>query len=266
MNLNSILKDILSLAESVGEYQLENFRNENIMKELKSSNIDLVTEVDKKSEELIRKRLTELFPDHGILGEEEDELKGSSKYRWVVDPLDGTINYASGLPIFAVSIALEYEGKSILGVVHTPYLGETFWAIKGEGSYRNGTKLKVGKKTELVESVVATGFPYDRAEVGFDKNNVNYFKHIMPKVRGIRRMGAAAYDLCLVASGNLDGYWEMGLKLWDIAAASLIIEEAGGIIHHFREDRNISVTAGNSVIADKLLEEIENVDNEAISI
>jgi myo-inositol-1(or 4)-monophosphatase len=266
MNLDSILKDIIQLAENVGEYQLANFRNENIIKELKSSNIDLVTEVDKKSEVIIRKKLNELFPDHGILGEEEDEQKSTSKYRWVLDPLDGTINYASGLPIFAVSIALEYDGKSILGVVHTPYIGETFWAIKGKGAYRNGIKLKVGNKTELVESVVATGFPYDRAQVGFDKNNVNYLKNIMPKVRGIRRMGAAAYDLCLVASGNLDGYWEMGLKLWDVAAASLIIEEAGGIIHHFRDDRNISITAGNPIIADKLLEEIENVDNEPIDI
>lgn len=266
MDLNNVLKIILELAEKVGEYQLKNFRNKNIIKELKSSNIDLVTEVDKKSEKLIVEKIKKLFPDHSILGEEGADLEGNSSYRWVIDPLDGTINYASGLPIFAVSIALEHQGKSILGVVHCPYIKETFWAIKGQGAYMNGKKLNIGDKKELVECVVATGFPYDRAEVGFDKNNINYFKQIMPKLRGVRRMGAAAYDLCLVGAGILDGYWEMGLKAWDVAAATLVIEEAGGIIHHFRDDRHISITAGNKTIADKLLEEIENVDNKVINI
>lgn len=266
MKLEIILEEILNLSKEVGIYQLSKFRSLNLQKSSKSSEIDLVTEVDQESERLIVEKIKILYPEHSILGEEGGSIDNNSEYRWIIDPLDGTINYASGIPVFAVSIALEYNGESILGVVHLPYLEETFYSIKGKGSFMNGHRLNVGTKQNLVEAVIATGFPYDRASVGPDKNNINYFKHIMPKVRGVRRIGAAAYDLCLVAGGFLDGFWEMGLKPWDVSAARLIIEEAGGVIHHFREDRDISITAGNRTIADKLLEEIDYVNSEALNL
>lgn len=266
MDLDLALKEVLELAYQVGDYQLKKFRSLDLIKDSKSTEIDLVTEVDKMSEKLIVERLQELFPEHHILGEEGGAIEGNSDYEWIIDPLDGTVNYATGIPIFAISIALEYKGESILGVVYLPYLKETFHSIKGKGAYLNNKQLKIGDKTKLVEAVVATGFPYDRALVGPNNNNNNYFYHLMPKVRGVRRIGAAAYDLCLVAAGYLDGYWEMGLKPWDVAAAKLIIEEAGGVIYHFREDRDISIIAGNKTITNLLQEEIEIVNNKIIQI
>lgn len=266
MDLKKIVEDIKKLAIEVGKYQVSKFRSVDLLKDSKSTEIDLVTEVDKESEKRIVTKLKELFPTHGILGEEGSDIEGEGGYRWVIDPLDGTVNYASGIPVFAVSIALEYQGKSILGVVHCPYINETFWGTKDGGAFLNGKPISVGTRTKLVEAVVGTGFPYDRATAGEEKNNSNYFRHLMPRVRGVRRIGAAAYDLCLVACGILDGYWEMFLKPWDMAAAQIIIEEAGGYIHHFREDRDISITAGNREISDLLLEAIEYVDNEGIEI
>ncbi len=265
MDLEKLLLEIKKLSKEVGNYQLSMWRKENLHKEYKSSEIDLVTEVDKKSEEMIVSRLKKLTPEYSILGEEGTDFSGN-EYKWIIDPLDGTVNFASGLPIFAVSFGLVKNKESILGLVYVPYLNETFWAIKNKGAFLNNKKIFVNKEISLNKSVIATGFPYDRANCGNDKNNNNYFRHIMPKVRGIRRMGAACYDLCLVASGHLNGFWEMGLKEWDLAGAKCIIEEAGGYIHFFREDRDISITCGNKEIADKLLEEIDYVNSLGIDL
>ena len=171
-------------------------------------------------------------------------------YRWVIDPLDGTTNYSQGLPMFSVSIGIEHCGETVIGVVFAPYLNELFHAVKGEGAFLNGNPVKVSGKSALGHSVVATGFPVDK-DTNPD-NNLDNVARIMPKVRGLRRLGSAAMDLCYTAAGFLDGYWEMNLHRWDVSAGLLILEEAGGRFSHFRDDRNVSIVAGTPAIHDML--------------
>ncbi len=204
---------------------------------------DLVTEADKKSEELIIKEIIKKFPDHGIIAEESEQNKknglvkiGSSPYIWIIDPLDGTTNYTMGLNHYAVSIGLfelkktrksknfsYLEGEIILGVVYAPALNELFYAKKNKGAFLNNKKIKVSKTSKLIDGVIATGFPYKNKDV-----NLPYLATILDKCRGIRRFGAASLDMCYVAKGCFDGYWEFGLKAWDIAGGAIIVEEAGG--------------------------------------
>ena len=176
------------------------------------------------------------------------------KTLWVVDPLDGTNNYSQGLPVFCVSIGLQYRGETLLGVVYAPYLNELYTAIRGKGAFLNNASIHVSDKTELDRSVLATGFPYDKGI--HPVNNIDNLSRILPHLRGIRRMGSAAYDLCGVAAGFLDGYWELGLKLWDVCAGVLIVQEAGGHIESFREDRGIAILAGNAGIMKNMKEYI----------
>ncbi|MDR0983285.1 MAG: inositol monophosphatase [Culturomica sp.] len=239
-------------AYKVGDIHLKYFRKDNQNAEIKSNISDLVTRADKESEAYLIEQITYNFPDHNILGEESGNHEGKHKsgYRWVIDPLDGTNNYNQGLPVFAVSIGLQYENTTIMGVVYAPYLKELFTVIKGEGSFLNGERLKVSEKTELNECVLGTGFPYDKGTNPI--NNISNVAAILPHLRGIRRMGAAAYDLCSTAAGYLDAYWELDLKPWDMCAGALIVEEAGGEIFHFRNDRNISIIAGNHNLIEKV--------------
>ena len=187
------------------------------------------------------------------MGEETGSHAGHSDFRWVVDPLDGTNNYSQGLPVFCVSIGLEYQGEKIVGVVYAPVFDEMYTAVKGGGAFLNGSPIHVSAKTDLAHSVLATGFPYDKGVN--PENNVANAARIIPRLRGIRRMGSAAYDLCCVAAGWLDGYWELCLQPWDACAGALIVSEAGGEIIPFRSDRNVSIIAANPVIA-KLISEI----------
>jgi myo-inositol-1(or 4)-monophosphatase len=252
-----ILDDIKEMAYAVGEIQLKHFRKKGIGIERKSSSIDLVTQVDKACEYYIIKRLKEHY-DFSILSEEQGIISRVSDYQWVVDPLDGTNNYANGYPIFAISIALMKGDETILGVVYVPMIDEMYTAIQGEGAFINGQKMKVSLKNDLDECIMATGFPYDRKTNKV--NNINYFAYITPKIRGIRRSGSAAFDLVNVANGILDGFWEINLSLWDIAAAQLMIKEAGGIVKRLENKRGFSIIAGNEVIVQKLDESIERVD------
>ncbi|WP_425446425.1 inositol monophosphatase family protein [Dethiothermospora halolimnae] len=260
INLNKTLEEVKDWAREVGEIQKDNFGKQDLKISSKTTEIDLVTEVDEMSEKYIIDRIRERYPEHGILSEEAGKDKENTEYMWIIDPLDGTINYAQGLPIFAISIALQYKKETVLGVVYLPMLDEMFQAIKGEGAYLNGKRLKVNDRRDLRYCVLATGFPYDRAED--DDNNVNYFSNFVPKVKGIRRMGAAAYDLANVAAGRLDGYWELKLSIWDIAAASLMIEEAGGKIKYIPNKREHSIVAGNKDICNKIYDEINNLSYE----
>lgn len=193
--------------------------------------IDIVTEMDRKAEDLIIKTIKKEFPEHGILTEESNERKSSSEYRWIIDPLDGTTNYSHGYPVFCVSIALEKEGEIILGVVYDPVLGELFTAEKGKGAFVNNKKIKVSKIRELTKSLLATGFPYDVRTSR--QNNIDHFSNFAVKAQAIRRAGSAALDMCYVACGRFDGFWEIKLKPWDTAAAMLIIREAGGMVTDF---------------------------------
>jgi myo-inositol-1(or 4)-monophosphatase len=190
--------------------------------------INIVTEADRLSEELIVERITGRFPHHGILTEESPETMSGSGFRWIIDPLDGTTNYAHGYPVFAVSIAMEVEGGIILGAVYNPMSDELFVAERGAGSYLNGRRLNVSSTESLSRSLLATGFPYD---IRTDRNNnISYFNTMALNAQAIRRAGSAALDLAFVASGRFDGFWELKLAPWDTAAGWLILEEAGGVV------------------------------------
>jgi myo-inositol-1(or 4)-monophosphatase len=194
--------------------------------------IDLVTSVDREAERCIVDILRRSFPGHSIVAEEETDTAGTQQsYRWIIDPLDGTTNFAHGYPQLCVSIALAHEGDLLLGIVYDPLRRECFSAIRGKGAKLNGGAIQVSAITELDKALLATGFPYDRREN--PDFYLAYFKAFMMRSQGIRRAGSAALDLCYVASGRLDGFWEFKLHPWDTAAASLIVKEAGGKMSDF---------------------------------
>ena len=258
VSLDKAMDALQGVARKVGAMQRENLGRRDLQMNCKSTAIDLVTEIDRRSDNLIVGFLHQEYPGHAILAEESGESGEKSEYRWVIDPVDGTTNYAQGLPIFAVSIALEYRQEAVMGIVYEPVTDEMFTAIRGQGAYLNGKRLQVGTKTELLDCVVATGFPYDAAT--HPLNNLDYFSAMLPKARAIRRMGSAAYDLACVSSGAFDGFCEMNLSLWDAAAAMLVVQEAGGVVWPFRQDRKISIVAGNETIARKILQVLRGVD------
>jgi len=189
--------------------------------------IELVTSVDRESERRIVDVLQRQFPDHSILAEEETDLVGSqASHRWIIDPLDGTTNFAHSYPQFCVSIALERDGEVILGLVYDPLRPECFQAVKGQGATLNGEPIQISGIKELDQALLATGFPYNHRENA--DFYLAFFKSFMTRSQGIRRNGAAALDLCYVACGRLDGFWEFNLRPWDTAGGALIVEEAGG--------------------------------------
>ena len=208
---------------------------------------NIVTDIDKKSESIIIKHILSAFPGHSILSEESRPIKTRSPYRWIIDPIDGTTNFAHAFPFFAVSIALEKEGRIIMGVVYDPMRDEIFYAEKGRGARLNGKKIRVSKMGRLVGSFLATGFSYGlKNREGNVGNFIKFLKHTM----AIRRAGSAALDLCYVACGRFDGFWELDLYPWDSAAGMLITREAGGVVTKFDGspyspyDRNILATNG----------------------
>jgi myo-inositol-1(or 4)-monophosphatase len=193
---------------------------------------DPVSEADKASEALIAGIIKEAFPTHGFLAEEDTAWAGADAgVRWIVDPLDGTVNYAHGYPCFCVSIALERQGEIVLGVVYDPIRREMFTALKGQGAHLNGKAISVSKTGKLIRSLVVTGFPYDIDRRAGEV--LGYFGKMSLAAQGVRRDGSAALDLCYLAMGRYDGYWELGLKPWDTAAGMLIVREAGGKVTDF---------------------------------
>src|SRR5690606_8221294 len=201
------LTEATRIAEEAGKLLMEGWRGAPAIQ--KKGAIDLVTEYDLRSEALIRERMREAFPAHAIIAE-ESEPREVAEWTWYVDPLDGTTNFAHGHFVFAVSIGLAHRGAPTLGVVHAPAISTTWTGSLGRGAARNGRACSTTRASELGESLVATGFPYDRATS--PENNLREAAHIIPRVRGIRRCGAAAVDLALVADGTYDGYWEQKLK------------------------------------------------------
>ena len=193
--------------------------------------VDIVTDVDRKSEALIIDAVKKTFPGHGILAEESPEQKQDSPFKWIIDPLDGTTNYSHGFPFFCVSIGLEVSGEVAFGVVYDPMMDELFTAEKSKGASLNGKKIAVSAIGELGKSLLATGFPYDLRSS--KDNNLDHFSEFSLKAQAIRRAGSAALDLCYIASGRFDGYWEMKLKPWDTAAGSLVVRESGGAVTDF---------------------------------
>lgn len=187
---------------------------------------NLVTEIDKKSEEIIIHKIKQHFPSHDFLGEESGAAEIKSEYRWIIDPLDGTVNYTHGLPIYCVSIGLEHNGEIELGVVYDPSLEELFTAEKGKGAWLNNHPIRVSRTNELIKSLVVTGFPYT-----VNKNpepDITHFRNFVVEAQAVRRLGSAALDLSYVAAGRFDGFWEGSLHPWDMAAGVLLVLEAGG--------------------------------------
>lgn len=261
MDLDKILSDAVKMAAEVGEIQMESFRSPQLRMDTKTTQYDVVTEVDKACEDYLVREISKRYPEHSIIGEETGKhVHEGAEWEWVVDPLDGTNSYSQGLPIFCVSIGVRYKGEPVVGVVYAPYLDELFTAVKGKGAQMQqglcmgeplpGDRLHVSQKTDLGECVVASGFPYDKATN--HANNITNASKVIPLVRGFRRMGSCAYDMCSVAMGTIDVYWELDLKEYDCCAGIVIVREAGGIIKPFREDRHISIIAGNETLVEKI--------------
>jgi myo-inositol-1(or 4)-monophosphatase len=217
------------------------------------SEIDIVTEMDHMVEDLFLRTIAKKYPEHDVLSEEMIESTGQEYpktpapkgiVRWIVDPLDGTTNYAHGLPHFAVSAGIEYQGEIVMGAVYNPMLRELFFAKKGKGAFLNGKRIKVSGLKRFRQALLATGFPYDLKTSKI--NNFTEFKYISEHCQAVRRAGSASLDLCNVACGRFDGFWEYKLKPWDVAAAALIITEAGGKITNF-SGRGLNIYGGSFV-------------------
>ena len=228
-----MLNKVIEIAKEAGEIAREGFGT-NFNVEYKTNSADLVTEYDKKCEVAIVNFIQKEFPAHSILAEESGESENKSEYRWVIDPIDGTTNFAHGLPIFSVSIGVQKNGKTICGVVNDVMMNSIYSAELGGGAFRNSQKIKVSSNEDMSKSVLVTGFPYDI------KNHVpritDKFAEFLVSSRAVRRLGSAAIDLCYVAAGVFDGFWEMKLHPWDYCAGKLILEEAGGKLTNFKGD------------------------------
>jgi myo-inositol-1(or 4)-monophosphatase len=221
---------------------------------------DLVTAADRASEVLIRDRIRKQWPAHDVLGEEQGLSDQGSEYRWYVDPLDGTTNFAHGFPVFCVSLGLEHKGRRIAAVVYDPTRDELFSAEQGKGAQLNGDTIHASKAATLKESLLATGFPSQKRH----KNpNIYFYHQITLHTHGVRRAGSAALDLCNVASGRFDGFWEFNLNPWDTAAGVLIVEEAGGKVTRFDgspfEIDSRETVASNGLIHGALVKEFEEI-------
>jgi myo-inositol-1(or 4)-monophosphatase len=221
--------------------------------------INLVTEVDRRCEQRIIGIITKAFPGHNILTEETPMPELPSPYRWIIDPLDGTTNYAHGYPCFCTSLALELEGEIVLGAIYDPLLDELFTAQQGKGAFLNNERLFVSKTDQLTNALICTGFPYDLRESR--ENNLDHFNRFIMEARAIRRDGSAALDLCYVAAGRFDGFWELKLYAWDVAAGKLLVEEAGGTVTDFRggqlDIRGQQILASNGRIHEAMIKVLQ---------
>ncbi len=257
-NPNEFVPAMTEIAREAGAMLMDYFRKR-VTIEYKGD-ADLVTVADRSSEKLIRERIRSQFPGHDVLGEEEGLVDTGSEYRWYVDPLDGTTNFAHGFPVFCVSLGLEHKGKRIAGVVYDPTRDEMFTAERGSGAYLNQQRITVSKTSKLAECLVATGFPSHKRH----KNpNIFFYHHITLRTHGVRRAGSAALDLCYVAAGRLDGFWEFNLNSWDTAAGVLMVEEAGGKVTRFSgepfEMNSRETLASNGIVHQALMKEFENI-------
>ena len=229
MDLSPHLKVAVAAAKKAAGVLQSRFGN--ISQIRKKAAQELVTEADTESEKEIIAAIRSAFPGHGVLSEECGRINTPSEYRWIIDPLDGTVNFAHGVPIFCISIALAFNGEVVLGVVFNPVSDEMFTAIRGAGAQLNGSPIQVSTAVAISESLLVTGFPYNVNQI-FDQVHIRYGS-CLKAARGLRRLGSAALDLCYVACGRFEGFWEQNLKPWDTAAGSLIAAEAGGKVTTF---------------------------------
>ncbi|MFC1650233.1 inositol monophosphatase family protein [Candidatus Latescibacterota bacterium] len=254
----SFLATAIDAAKESGEIILRSFGKQNEISY--KGRIDIVTDVDIKSEKAIIKIIKSRFPGHDIITEENNPELKSSKFRWIIDPIDGTVNYAHNYPFVAVSIALEIDGIIETGVVYNPIMEEFFSAGRGQGAFLNDVPIEVSKTETLEKSFLATGFPYDIKEN--PENNLKYFNHLIMRAQAIRRDGSASLNLCYTAMGRFDGFWELRLSPWDLAAGYLIATEAGGRISKMNGNPfsvyEPDVIITNGLIHEELLKEFES--------
>ncbi|WP_028316352.1 inositol monophosphatase family protein [Desulfatibacillum aliphaticivorans] len=243
----------LAAAHGAAKVLLKYYGRARVVK--KKGEIDLLTQADKASEEIIVEAIARAFPDHAILAEEGSGKEADSEYTWIVDPLDGTTNYAHGLPLFSISIGLARAEKTIFGLVLNPVTQELFVAKEGQGATLNSRPISVSDQTDLQDSLVVTGFPYGLKTMMPEL--MDRFSAVLPKVQGVRRLGSAALDLCYVACGRFDGFWEQNLAPWDTAAGECIVREAGGKVTDFAENEfspgGSQILATNGKIHDAFL-------------
>ena len=260
ISIKILLQTAIIATQVAGKYISSQFENDLFVDFKGPSN--MVTQVDREAERMIISLVHDQFPDHRILAEETDEIIGNSPYRWIIDPLDGTTNFVHGVPIFAVSIAVEFNSEIIIGVVFDPTRNELFSALKNGGAFLNEKQIKVSQIKTLSESITATGFPYETDSVF--ENNMEIFRAVYRKCQGVRRAGSAALDVCYVAAGRFDGFWEFGLNPWDVSAGALIVQEAGGQVGDyngmkFKSDNVSQIIASNGKIHSELLTIIQKV-------
>lgn len=249
------LNDVTALAQRAGAILKDGYGKQHQI-DFKGE-IDLVTEIDRQSEALILGEIASRWPEHRVFSEETGGREGSDDHVWYVDPLDGTLNYSHGLPIFCVSIAYAQAGKLKLAAVYDPMADELYAAERGLGAQLNGAPLQVSQAAELKASLLVTGFPYDAWTN--PANNFAEFERFSRLSQGVRRLGSAALDLCYVAAGRLDGFWEIRLNAWDVAAGALLVQEAGGLVTDIHGGPDFiskpqSVLAANAVLHAKMLE------------
>jgi myo-inositol-1(or 4)-monophosphatase len=249
-----MIEDIKYISKLAGEI-IRNYFGKNFSVEFKSDIRNLVTQADKESERTIIDFIKKKYPSHGILAEESGSQSINSDYLWVIDPLDGTSNFAHGLPIFSVSIGLQFKEEIIMGVIYDIMRDKLYYAEKGSGAFRDNIKLSVSKNDKIEESFLVTGFPYN-----INENPENTFEKFIAMIkasRAVRRLGSAAIDFCYLAEGVFDGFWEVHLNPWDICAGKLLVEEAGGLVTDFNNNNinihNKTILASNGKIHKQMI-------------
>jgi myo-inositol-1(or 4)-monophosphatase len=242
--MHGMVNIAIKAARRAGEIMIRQMNRLDSLEVAEKGRNDFVTRIDQLAEEAIIEVIRDHYPDHAILAEESGAA-GDHSVQWIIDPLDGTTNYMHGFPVFSVSIAVMEDGELQHGVVYDPLRQEIFSASRGQGAQLDGRKLRVSKRTKLEGALIATGFPYRMTESQIDVY-LKMLRAVMIETAGVRRPGSAALDLCYLASGRVDGFWELGLSKWDVAAGTLIIREAGGRISDFRGTENF-LESGNVV-------------------
>jgi len=255
-----MLKTAIEAAREAGKFLRQNLGKVRDIQLKGGQEKNLVTEIDKRSEEIIIQIIKKHYPAHDILAEESGGHGGqASDYRWIIDPLDGTTNFTHAFPVFCVSIGLERKGEIIAGVIYDPNFDETFTAEKGKGAFLNSRRIRVSGVDALGGSLLVTGFPYNIADN--PNNAVEHFINFLMKSQAVRRMGSAAIDMAYLAAGRYDGFWEVDLNPWDMAAGALLVEEAGGKITDFKGDKfsiyKKEILASNGMVHDQMLKVIE---------
>ncbi len=252
-------KQILLSATEAGAKELKRFFNGKFKISNKEGINNLVTEADHAADKAILKIIHKEFPAHGIVSEESVEKVTESEYKWIIDPIDGTVNFANGIPICCVSIGLEHNGKMLMGAVYNPIMNEFYFAEKGKGATLNDKKISVGNKTEVLKSCLVTGFPYTYLDQA--NGPIQVFERLIRRGVPVRRLGSAATDLCWVAAGRFDGFYEHQLNAWDSAAGFLIVEEAGGKVTDLKGSTyspyQPGIIATNGLIHDELVEWVQ---------